>query len=392
MLDVKRQIQITLYILVLISSLLLGLSLESPRLIAIAIVGATIGFIVTDLLKLFRIQGVLANIASIVILVLAMKDFFPEDSTGKLVSVANLLVYLQTVLMFQDKTPRLNWQILILSLLQVVVGAIFTLDLEAGLLFLLYFFVVGLAMILQSVYTDVIDMERRNRQAASRLFPNDGPTATANRTSAPLTFFDPGPTKGAAVRPMILHLMLWIGIATVFTSVMFYLIPRHAKPWFGPNNMAVASTGFSKSVNLDERGIIPQSGKLVFRVEVNKTGGEEDLDLEIDPPYFRGVALSSLVIEDGKTSWKAPHDRVHRDVYQEIPYPQNGAQVLQTITLEETTDPMIYGLMPFFRTSETPREVSFCHEVSALTRCKFKENIRFSALQVSGCDTDRSEW
>ena len=69
MLNVKKLIQITLFVLVLISSLLLGLSLESPRLIVIAVVGATIGFVVTDMLRLFRIEGVLANIASIVILV-----------------------------------------------------------------------------------------------------------------------------------------------------------------------------------------------------------------------------------------------------------------------------------------------------------------------------------
>ena len=219
MLNVKKLIQITLFVLVLISSLLLGLSLESPRLIVIAVVGATIGFVVTDMLRLFRIEGVLANIASIVILVLAMKDFFPEDSTGKLVSVANLLVYLQTVLMFQEKTPRLNWQILILSLLQVVVGAIFTLDLEAGLLFLLYFFVVGLAMILQSIYSDVVDIERRNRRSAGRIQTGDSSDDPGHQRSAePVTFFDPGPAPKSAVRPMILHLVVWIGVESDFAG------------------------------------------------------------------------------------------------------------------------------------------------------------------------------
>jgi len=165
----KRLVQITLFALALVSSALLGMGLESSRLIVIAFIGATIGFFVTDIFKLFRIDGVLANIASIVILFLAMKDFFSEDSTGKLISVANLLVYLQTVLMFQEKTPRLNWQILVLSLLQVVVGTIFTLDLEAGMLFLVYFFVAGTAMVLQSVYTDTVDLEKRNRRTANRI-------------------------------------------------------------------------------------------------------------------------------------------------------------------------------------------------------------------------------
>lgn len=376
MLNVKKIIQITLFVLVLISSLLLGLSLESPRLIVIAVVGATIGFVVTDMLRLFRIEGVLANIASIVILVLAMKDFFPEDSTGKLVSVANLLVYLQTVLMFQEKTPRLNWQILILSLLQVVVGAIFTLDLEAGLLFLLYFFVVGLAMILQSIYSDVVDIERRNRRSAGRIQTGDLSGDAGHQGAAePVTFFDPGPAPKSAVRPMILHLVVWIGVATLFTSVMFYLIPRHSKPWFGPTNVAVASTGFTKSVDLDERGIISQSGELVFRVSITDAKTGQEMDLASDPPYFRGLALSSWVVEEGKTNWRAPHDRVHNGIYQDVQFARDGALAIMNITMEETTDPLIYGLMPFLKTSETPREVSFCHEVSALTRVKIKENI-----------------
>ena len=115
MTKIRRLIQSTLVVLVLISSLLLGMSMESMRMIAIGSAGAALGYLVTDWFKFFSIKGVLANIASIVILFLAMKNFFYEDGMGKLISVANLLVYLQTVLMFQEKTPRLIWQILVLS-------------------------------------------------------------------------------------------------------------------------------------------------------------------------------------------------------------------------------------------------------------------------------------
>jgi len=224
MLEVKRLVQITLYVLVLISSLLLGMSMESMRMITIGVVGATLGFLITDWLKLFRIEGFLANVASIVILFLAMKDFFSVDNVGKLVSVANLLVYLQTVLMFQEKTPRLNWQVLVLSLLQVVVGAIFSLNLEAGLLFLLYFVVVGVAMILQSIYTDAIDIKRRNRASANLLKNHIRPASNLSDSDEsenisngavldrPLTFFDSHKQPKSAIRPMIAHLLLWIAV------------------------------------------------------------------------------------------------------------------------------------------------------------------------------------
>ncbi|MFT5303336.1 MAG: hypothetical protein ACI814_004155 [Mariniblastus sp.] len=386
MLDVKRLIQITLFALALVSSALLGLGLESTHLIVIAFIGATIGFVVTDLLRLFRIDGTLANIASIVILFLAMKDFFSEDSTGKLVSVAHLLVYLQTVLMFQEKTPRLNWQILVLSLLQVVVGTIFTLDLEAGLLFLVYFFVAGAAMVLQSVYSDTVDVRKRNRRAAKLVAKSSD--AEARESLAPLLYFDPGDEPHAALKPMVSHLGIWLAVAMAFTSVMFYLVPRHTKPWYGPANIEVSTAGVSKSVDLNEQGLISLSNQLMFRVKFTDMRTGEPIELAGQEMYLRGLALSNLVIKNGRTDWQAPHDRISSQLYQGLPRsPGKGRSVLQTVTLEETADPLLYGVMPFYSVTETPPEVSFCHEVSALTRCQINDMIDMAPYRYKGATT-----
>ena len=387
MIEVRRLIQSTLLVLVLISSLLLGMSMESMRMIAIGSVGAVLGFLVADCFKLFNIRGFLANVASVVILFLAMKDFFSEDGMGKLVSVANLLVYLQIVLMFQEKTPRLIWQILVLSLLQVVVAAIFSLNFEAGLLFMLYFVVAGLAMVLQSVYTDAFGIKRKNRRSArlwklraqpvqsTNLAASDSQARTSN--SEPIIFFEPPREREPTVRPLFFQLLMWIAVSGVFTSILFFWVPRHTAPWFGPASVRVSSTGVSKAVDLDERGLISQSNKLVFRVDFENQRTGEPVSIVGNPPYFRGLALSNLVIEDGKTNWRAPHDRVFTDVYQSIPYfnSDRSRQVLQKVSLEESTDPLVYGLMPFYRARDTPRELLFCHEISALTRCKTKEII-----------------
>lgn len=375
MIEVRRLIQLTLLGLVLISSWLLGMSMESMRMIAIGSIGAVLGFLVADCFKLFNIKGFLANVASIAILFLAMKDFFSVDGMGKLVSVANLLVYLQTVLMFQEKTPRLIWQILVLSLLQVVVAAIFSLNFEAGLLFFLYFVVIGMAMVLQAIYTDAYDIQSRNRRSArlwkGRLHSSQSPAPE------PIVFFEPPPRQEPAIRPLFLQLLVWIAISGVFTSLLFFLVPRHTAPWFGPTNVRVSSTGVSKAVDLDERGVITQSNRLVFRVDFENLEAGEPVSIVSNPPYFRGLALSNLVIEDGKTNWRAPHDRVFNDVYQAIPHfnTDRNRRVVQKVSLEESTDPLIYGLMPFYRSSKTPREILFCHEVSALTRCKTQETI-----------------
>jgi transglutaminase-like putative cysteine protease len=408
MLQVKKLAQLNILLLVLISGLLLGISLGSWRITLIAVSGAILGYLITDHFRLLRIEGVIANAASIAILLLAMKDFIPEDSIGKLISVANLLVYLQTVLMFQEKTPRLIWQILVLSLLEVVLAAIFSLNFEGGLLFLLYFVVAGMAMVLQVIYTNNLETVRSNRVAARRLgfghrksagyrlgfadysgvvsdlapqtIDKNADQQTLNRD--PVLFFDPLPRDYRPLRQMLLHLTLWLAVTVIFTLTMFYMVPRHTKPWFGPNKIEVATVGFTKSVDLVNTDQIQLNHDLFFRASFEVFGNVEEKREISEPPYFRGMALSNLVIEDGKTNWKAPHDRVHDQVYQPLPkHRRKGIPVKQTITLEETIDPLIYAAMPAFRTPESIRELEFCHEISALTRCRVNKKIQLAPFQ-----------
>ena len=411
MLQVDRIIRLTVLLLVVVSGGLLGLSLGSFRLTMIACGGAFLGFLLADQFKCFHVDGLLANIASVTILVLAMKDFWPEDSTGKLISVANLLVYLQTVLMLQKKTPRLIWQILVLSLLQVVVAAIFSLNFEGGMLFLFYFFVAGVTMVLQAVYSGNYETLRRNRAAALRLGGAVGSSSAVNfafdsagtigethasadskrtareaetQTLSSLSgsgeavlLFDVLPRDSRPLQKMMWHVSMWMLLGLLFTSILFYMIPRHAKPWFGPDRTKVATAPFSKSVDLQNENKIYQSSELMFRATFEKAGSRDNNTAVLSqPPYFRGMALSSLVIEDGKTNWRAPHDRIHMDVYQDFPrFPGGASLVKQSITLSETIDPLIHTAMPAFRISGTPESLEFCHEVSALTRCRIDQKI-----------------
>lgn len=410
MLSTKRLLQINLFVAVLISSTLLGIALESSSMIAVGVIGASLGFIFTDLIRLFHLRGLIANIASLLILYLAMKDFFALDGTGKLISVANLLVYLQTVLMFQEKTPRLNWQVMILSLLQVVVSGIFSLNLEGGLLFLTYFLVIGSAMFLQSSYSQQFQIETLNRSASGRVRQALGlersnqdswvaeSSSSVNRVEGvtlagpPVTFFDYKAQTPLRLTTIGLQLFLWAGAAFVFTLTLFYLAPRHARPWYGPMSTQVTTAGVSKSVDLDERGVIELSTQLMFRAKFSAWDGKP-LRLS-GTPYFRGLALSDLVIRNGKTDWRAPQDRVAEEHYQEIPStldtdPGTGRIVMQSYRMEETEDPLLYGVFPFFRSRDTPKTTQFCHEISGLTRCRLRDTIdrapyKFEAATIIG--------
>ena len=387
---VDRLIRIAVLMLVIVSGALLGISLGEFRLFLIAIVGSLAGFLVTDQLRWFRLDGLLANIASVVILVLAMKDFLPEDSSGKLVSVANLLIYLQTLLMFQEKTPRLIWQILVLSLLQVVVAAIFSLNFEGGLLFLFYFIVAGFTLALQSIYGNNREIARRNQAAAIQALDRldrsreaeNAPSRSLSSGDRPILFFDPESRSWQNIKPLFWHLSMWLVVTFAFTSVMFVMIPRHTPPWFGSARVEVSSTGFSHSVDLLNRGEIQPSSQLMFRVSFEKLDRSRKTVAIVEPPYFRGMALSDLVIEDNRTNWRTPHDRIFDGVYQELQGRKWGsAPVRQVITMEANLDPLIYSTMPAEPTRMTPVAIEYCHEISALVRCRVNAKLELAPFK-----------
>ncbi len=375
MFTVEKAIKLILLLLVLTSGLLLGLSLKQYNLVTIAIFAAISGHIITDRLRWFRLDGTLANIASMIILVIAMRDFLPEDSTGKLVAVAHLLIYLQSLLMFQEKTPRLVWQILTLSLLQIVIAAIFSMNLESSVLFISYFLLAGITLALQLFYKNNREMVRINQNSARKGLRY---LQQKNEADETLIFFDPDRRSVGGLKPLMNHLLIWFVISLAFTLVMFNLLPRDTQPWLTGNRIDVAAVSPNKSVDLMNRDQIQQSFQMVFRVNFEDLRTGQPLTT-YDPPYFRGIALSHLVVEDGYTNWRAPHDRVSPMHYRDLNFHSPLFRpVRQRIKAEENRHPLIYSMMPATLMETSPDSIEYCFEISALTRCRINSKLELA--------------
>jgi len=185
-----------------------------------------------------------------------------------------------------------------------------------------------------------------------------------------------------SLRMLFTHLLFWLAITVGFSAIMFYMVPRHTRPWFGAGQVTATSTGMTKAVDLTNRGTIEQTNQLIFRAGFRSNARQGRPVQLTEPPYFRGMALSSLAIKDGKTSWHAPHDRVHLEVFQQIPAAnQSSNPITQTITLEPTNDPLIYATMPAFASRESRGVIEFCHEISALTRARTNAHIDWAPFQ-----------
>ncbi|MCH2181172.1 MAG: DUF3488 and transglutaminase-like domain-containing protein [Mariniblastus sp.] len=379
----KQMVEWTCLLLVTVSGFLLGASQNSVMLTMIAFTGALLPLILVDWLRLFYLRGWLANVASILILLYAMKDFYGGNSTTKLISVGQLLIYLQTILLFQKKTPRLYWQVLVLTLLQVVVAAIFNLNLEGGLLFILYFAIAGAMMMLQCESIQRYEVNRLNRenltQARSRIESLDRGSYTCRGSSPCMVYASRVSTSGAR---MVGSLLPWLFVGFVFSVVLFYNVPRTDSAWLGPGMKKVTATGLSYRVNLDNRGVISDSGQLVFRAWFTDPQSEDKIQLT-QPPYFRGMPLSRWTVEKGVTTWKAPYDSVYEFSYQSLsalPSQRNG-WLISDIAMEATTDPLLFGLAPGFRLQGTSQEIEYCRDLSAMSRRRRSDQAEMATYQ-----------
>jgi transglutaminase-like putative cysteine protease len=370
----SRILQLTIVALLCLSGQLLGSSHGSQALTIIAVSGALAGFVLVDLFRWFHLSGWMANVASVLILIIAMKDFLDGDSATKLMSVAKLLVYLQTVLIFQKKTPRLYWQILVLSFLQVVVAAIFNLQFEAGQLFLLYSGVAILALVLQLDFSLWFENRLTNNQSfrsardhlstrSAQGMRGQPPLVISRAPISPINFFRSVPIA-----------LTWLFSLGAFAVVLFFLVPRSNELWSSPGFREPLGTGASRTIELNQTGVIEPSGDLVFRATFFDLATEEPVQLA-DVPYFRGMPLPRLTIENKQTVWKAANDSVYPFSYRPIArqtnntsYGTEGKLLGQSIVLERTEDPLLFACCPFYATRGSRDEVEFCNDLSAITR------------------------
>ena len=131
-----------------LSTLMLGLGqgdVALPMLMGIAVITS---FVLTDHRRVVQLGDWTVNAFAILIVCFNVVDVLHHRGEFLAWSIARVLVFVQIVLLFREKEPRFCWQILLISLLQVVVATVFHQSILFGALLLLYVFVGLCAFIL----------------------------------------------------------------------------------------------------------------------------------------------------------------------------------------------------------------------------------------------------
>jgi len=351
--SLERSLQLHTAAMAALGVLFVGLGHDSPLipgLLTLAIIAAVL---LTDVFQWLRLNRLIANLIAVVAVLWSLKDFFLMASDGQLLAIANMLGYLQVVLLFQEKSARIYWQLLVLSLLQVVVAAALDVGAEFGLLLCAYL-VIGLStLVLLCVYRDT-HQPLRSTSLAKTLDPVRQllapPQVTPPMTTAPPGTDDwLGLPRGFIAR----QVALLTAVTFLFAAVFFYASPRlNDSSWLGGRGSGPGTSGVTPQVKLAEAGRIHLSSQVAMRVVLTRAQDRQVVPMAQDP-YFHGAVLSEYVADEEGYRWLPRKSQSlalplgQRGPSPALQQPLTSANLVrQDIVLESTPSNLAYAIMP----------------------------------------------
>lgn len=372
--SLERAIQLVTAALAVTGAAFLGLGHSSVLMPLVLAVSAALAFAITDVWRWLLLNRLLANLIALVAVAWSLRNFFElGGSEGQLLAIANMLVYLQVVLLFQDKSPRIYWQLLVLSLLQVVVAAALNLGPQFAVLLGFYILLALTQLVLLCMQRDLSGSSAAPPRATGRaawtmlLRPPEVSAATA--TPAEVRRVLGGWTIAR-------HVALLAIVTLLFTAVFFCATPRLNDNAWQAGRGRGGTSGLATEVRLKQAGRIVLSDQVVMRALLSRMNDRQALTV-VGEPYFTGLALNDYVTDGGVGRW-VQGPRRSRPTSVPIRWPSGGANlsplpppsalVRQEIVLETGRTTAYPAIMPIQRLSDTPRELKYIRSLHKLER------------------------
>jgi hypothetical protein len=336
---VERLLQINVATTCALASLLLGMGRQSAIMPLGVMVAAMLSVWLTDFKGWFSLNRTVGGMASIGAVVASISWPVELEKVAMIATVANFLVYVQVIHLFQRKLPRIYWALIRFSVLQVLVAALLVQGAFFGLLLAVYLFVALGALTLLFLHC-----ERLRHAGSASLAP------VASGLRWPLAgrvaeFAVPPPGKPALQRELFRR-VLRIGVSTIALSMLvFFTVPRiGGSTWHGAGLWPRQSVGFSDQVALGELGKILQSPQEVLRVRFYHDLTNEPY-LVPEGVYLRGAVLR--VYQTGK--WSNPPNRSRKfPDFLALPALRIGRPaVRQRIRIEAMSRDEVFCVWPF---------------------------------------------
>lgn len=348
----ERYLQVSLALLTALGTLLLGMGESNVLLPVLAVIVAISSVYLTDIKGWLQLNTLVANVAGLIALAVTWREWNDYASEGQLLSLANLLIYLQFVLLYRRKTIRNYWLLLLLSLLQVAVAAALNMSVSFGALLPAYMFVGLITMALFVIHRaqakHAADAEGAVQPAAppknDRRWPLAGSVAKFEAVESPAA-------ASSGLGWPFFRQIIWLGFATcVFAMVWFLGLPRPGKktPWRPAGVMPYTSVGFSETVTLGQLGEVYENPEEVMQVSFQSADSSEPYRIGGDSALFRGSVLYRyklgrwLPLQNLNTQQR-PLLSVARDAL-----PKDEELVVERVSIKARNDSVVFSVMPAF--------------------------------------------
>ena len=387
-------LQINIATLVVLSTLLLSTGQQNLLYALLSLAAAVTAVIVTDLKGYVWLSPAAANAAALGAFVLLVLQITQDVGESQLLNVANILIYLEIILLLQKKEERTYWALLALSLLQVIVAAALNLGLLFAVLLALYVLAAVSALTLFFVLR-----ETRPFAPAPAPAPAEAASASASVTrqlrasaAGPLTA-RPGETVDLAAqilnRSFRQRLARMIAVTALLTVFLFFALPRFSRSvWESPQTLQVATVGFTEEVRLDDIGRILESPEQVMRVEFATQGG---VPYEVvGEPYFRGTVLSHY---KGNGAWRqSKSDFADKPLRSQASAFDLAQAVVQRYALQPGSHSVLFHIAPCYPVSETADGLRLNAHTRQLTLADDDGRFRSTYRYVLGTTAFRNGW
>jgi transglutaminase-like putative cysteine protease len=349
----ERLLQINIATMAALGTLLLGMGQREPWLPLMMLIAAIASVWLTDVTGWIRLRRGVVNLLAVGVFFVFLWQASGLRGIDQIPTIGKFLVCLQMVFLFQKKEPRIYAWLALLSLVQVVVAAVFHQTATFGLLLTVYLFV-GLSGLMLLF----LHRERTRHRPARKRTP--APDATGGRW--PLADQKPAfsdSTGGAAGQGGITRELrvrvVRMGLGTLaFALMLFLLFPRWGlNPWPGARTATRRSVGFSGEVTLGELGRIIENPQPVLQVQLlDRPGG--DRYLVLGSLYLHGTVLTHY--QKGQWGYsELLKDDEARPLPQTEPVPAQGL-VWQKITIEPMDHETLFCVRPLVNTQEEQEE------------------------------------
>lgn len=365
----ERVIQLNIAFLILVGSLLLSIAQQDSRVLIITAAGVTFSLLVVDWFRWLSFHPAIVNMFAFAVSFYSFLLFLGGSTGTKLNAVASLLTYLQLVLLLQKKSPRLYWQVMMLSLLQVVVAAALNLDFGAGLVFFGYIILVVIGTIHLKIYRTNYRLAEYEKRNDSRLVELEN---NRQGTSIGVLNFRASRIDGRNESKIAWQGFLLCFCSLFFSFSVFYSVPRFGSAWYGPGGTQNSRTGFAREIRFEDTGFLEESNRNVLRASfIDESNHSIQLAVA---PYFKGMILTDYTQDKNgvwvwSNAWNSKTGRLGQGAdYLKPPISKKLTYIRQVVRLEPSAriqlrkdeeTHLLFAVNPAFQSLQTPSDLLF---------------------------------